>query len=576
MSKKSQKKGSAVRTETAVKSLLINQEDRDQLLSKHAATRRLTLTDRQRYDLEMLISGGFSPLQGFMTEEEYRSVVDTMHLPDGSLWPMPIVLDIDESREAVPAMGDDLILCDNFGNPLALMRVESIYKPQKEDEAERVFGTTDETHFGVGQLFHATGATYLGGPVTGITLPAYPDFIDMRHTPASLRELFKSRGWEKVVGFQTRNPMHRAHFEIVKRAAEEIGAKALIHPVVGMTKTGDIDYVTRVHSYKRVQESYAKEFAEVSLLPLAMRMGGPREALWHAIIRRNYGCTHFIVGRDHAGPGKDRQGKPFYEPYAAQDAVKEHEEELGITMVTPKEMVYVEERATYVPINEVAKTETIKNISGTEFREMLRRGDPIPSWFSFPEVVSEIRRLSVRDSSRGFVIFFTGLSGAGKSTVAERLHVLIRERAGREVTFLDGDVIRLNLSKGLGFSKEDRNTNIERIGFVAAEVARHGGIVIASAIAPYEAPRRANRERVSEVGTYIEVHVATPIAVCKKRDAKGLYAKAEKGEIKGFTGVDDPYEEPSAPEIVMDTSTKDPDMCALEIYGYLVNEGLLK
>ncbi len=534
---------------------------------------RLNLTDRQLYDLEMLLVGGFSPLEGFLTEREYESVTERMRLPDGTLWPMPITLDVPEDATYKP--GDEVVLCDKYGNPAAVLAISSVYRPDKTREARQVFGTEDLLHPGVWHLMKEAGPVYVGGIVRGVALTDRHDFRELRHTPAELRAWFRENGWERIVAFQTRNPIHRAHFEIMRRAAEAHGANILIHPVVGLTKEGDIDYITRVRTYKQIRENYLAERAKLALLPLAMRMAGPREALWHAIIRKNYGATHFIVGRDHAGPGKDSAGRPFYEPYAAQELAKRYESELGIAIVPMQEMAYVAELGEYVPADELQPQHTVKNISGTEFRRMLSEDLPVPEWFSFPEVIEELRRGAARSRKRGITIFFTGLSGAGKSTVANILYTKLLELQDRKITMLDGDVVRQNLSKGLGFSREDRDANIERIGFVANEITKHGGIAICSAIAPYEASRERNRALISKNGTYLEVHVATPIEVCKARDAKGLYEKAEQGILKNFTGVDDPYEVPRNPDIVLDTSNASPVECADKIIAALGEKRLL-
>lgn len=549
----------------------IDPQLRDYILAEGGSLQRIKLNQRQLCDLELILNGGFYPLNGFLVEEDYESVLKDMRLNDGNLWPIPITLDVPES--IVPSLGDRVILCNQEGKPLALMDVESVYQPDFEKEADLVFGTTDPVHHGVSQLSDQH-PTYIGGPVNGIELPYYADFPELRHTPQVLREQLKQRGWDKVIGFQTRNPMHRAHYEIVKEAAEEHNAKVLIHPVVGLTKTGDVDYVTRVRSYQALYNHYAKDFAIVSLLPLAMRMAGPREALWHAIIRKNYGCTHFIVGRDHAGPGKNSLGEPFYDPYAAQELVTKHEDELGIKLVTPKEFVYVDQEKKYLPIDKVETHHTTQSISGTELREMLNTGKVIPEWFSFPEVVQELQKKN-NDRQPGLCLFFTGLSGAGKSTVAHAVIQRLQEEYQLAVTLLDGDIVRENLSKGLGFSKEDRDTNILRIGFVAAEIVRHGGVVVCAAIAPYEETRQKNRTKINKNGNYIEIFLATPIEVCKQRDTKGLYAKAEQGLIKNFTGVDDPYESPSQAEIVIDTSDCSPQESVQVIMDYLLNNRLL-
>lgn len=532
---------------------------------------RIILNKRQLCDLELIGNGGFAPLTGFLTEEEYRSVVETMRLPDGSLWPMPVVLDV---RTTTHTVGDEVVLCDEYETPRAVMQITSVYTPDKVREAEMVYGTTDPAHWGVAYLFEKTGDTYLGGPVEMLSSPEHADFPELRHTPASLRAYFKEQGIERVLGFQTRNPLHRAHVALLERAASEHGAHILLHPSVGMTKDGDIGYVHRVKCYATICDKYFNQPATLSLLPLAMRMAGPREALWHALIRKNHGCTHFLVGRDHAGPGADKSGTPFYDPYAAQELALAHAEEIGITIVPVREFVYVPGREAHLPVDEVAEGEETDQISGTEVRRRLRAGEDLPAWFAFPEVVAELRRDETVAQRTGAVIFFTGLSGAGKSTIARRLaHAL--ESAGRMVTVLDGDVVRQHLSKGLGFSREDRDTNVERIGFVAAEIARHGGIAICAPIAPYAATRRVNRERVSAVGTYVEVFVDTPLSVCKERDVKGLYHKAERGLAKGVTGIDDPYEVPENAELVIDASLGTPEDAVATILALLKEKGII-
>ena len=551
---------------------LMSPDDAESLHERIAELPRIPVSGRQLFDLELLLNGGFSPLAGFMGRETYERVRDEMRLPSGELWPMPIVLD--RPRRDLEE-GQQVLLCDTYNKPLAIMTVTDVWEPDKEIEAARVYGTTDRDHYGVSYVMDRMGPVYVGGTLEGISLPEYEDFADLRFTPRQLRERFAERGSERVVAFQTRNPLHRAHFDIIRRAASDHDATALIHPVVGETKTGDIDYVTRVKAYRELHRHYLAETAELSLLPLSMRMGGPREALWHAIIRKNYGATHFIIGRDHAGPGKNAHGEPFYGDYDAQELVEQFRGELGIEVVPMKKVVYAEEEGAFIPENEITDRHTTRQLSGTEFREMLARGDEIPSWFSFPEVIEVLRRSVRVERSSGVTIFFTGLSGAGKTTIARTLTARLREEYEREVTLLDGDVVRENLSKGLGFSKEDRDTNIERIGFVAGEITRHGGLVVCSAIAPYRAAREANRRRVEAHGTYIEVYVATPLSVCRERDAKGLYEKADKGLIKNFTGVSDPYEEPVDPEITLHADERSPFEAADEIIHYLLDNNLL-
>ena len=534
---------------------------------------RLNLTGRQLHDLEVMLVGGFAPVTSFMNEADYNAVVETMHLVDGSLFPIPIVLDV--PKKSAYDVGDRILLCDPFGNPLATMEVTSRYTPDKQKEVRMVYGTEDTMHPGVQYVMSEMHEVYLGGTVTQIALPVRNDFKQWRRTPAELKALFKERGWDKVVGFQTRNPMHRAHFELVKRAHEKVGAPVLIHPVVGMTKPGDIDYVTRVRTYNVVHTKYGKDFTELSLLPLAMRMAGPREALWHAIIRKNYGCTHFIVGRDHAGPGKGSDGKDFYGPYDARDLAIQYADEIGITIVPSEELAYSKTRNAYVATNEVTGDDEIENISGTEFRRKLREGEEIPEWFSFKESIDILRDSVKKDPRPGLTVFFTGLSCSGKSTLAQLLLARLQELQDRDVTFLDGDVIRDHLSKGLGFSKEDRDTNVKRVGFVAAEVVRHGGIAICSLIAPYREARRYVRSMVEHYGEFVEVYVATSIEECARRDTKGLYEKAKKGLIKNFTGIDDPYEVPEAPELIAKTEENAPEALVDMIIDYLHSRGVI-
>ncbi len=536
----------------------------------------LDLSPRQICDTELLLNGGFSPLERFLGEKDYDSVLADMRLTDGTLWPMPITLDVSEAFAESIAQGDVIALRDLEGVVLATMTVEEMYRPDHAAEARAVFGTDDDTHPAVNQLLNYTGPVYLSGPIQGLDVPVHYDFKHLRHSPAEMRARFMKLGWRKIVAFQTRNPMHRAHQELTFRAAKMAEANLLIHPVVGMTKPGDIDHFTRVRCYEHLLKHYPEQTTDLSLLPLAMRMGGPREAVWHAIIRRNYGCTHFIVGRDHAGPGQDRNGEDFYGPYDEQDLVEKHQEELGIEMVPFKMMVFVENKAQYVPVDETAEDDKVLNISGTEFRRRLQEGLDIPDWFSYPKVVEELRKTHPPRSRQGFTVFFTGLSGSGKSTIANALMVKLMEMGGRRVTLLDGDVVRKNLSSELGFSKEHRDLNIRRIGYVASEITKNGGIAICAPIAPYASVRREVREVVSAVGGFVEVHVATPLEVCEERDRKGLYAKARAGIIKEFTGISDPYDVPENPEKRIDTIDTTPDLAAHQIIVKLESLGFIR
>ena len=531
-----------------------------------------SLTERQLCDLELIMNGGFEPLQGFMDQQDYDAVLDSMRLANGTLWPMPITLDVDQAFADSIKLGDKIALRDGEGVMLATLEISDKWQADKTREAKAVFATTDEKHPAVNYLMHQAGDVYLGGKVKMTSMPSHYDFTHLRLTPAELRDKFKKRG-DPVVAFQTRNPMHRAHFELTLRAAKQAGAHLLIHPVVGMTKPGDVDHYTRVRCYESILPSYPAGMAELSLLPLAMRMGGPREALWHAIIRKNYGCTHFIVGRDHAGPGNNSQGEPFYGPYDAQTLVAEHQDELGIIMVPFQEMVYVEDKKTYQPINEVENKQAILRISGTELRRCLREGQEIPAWYSYPNVVNELRRAYPAKHKQGLTLFFTGLSGAGKSTIANALLVRLMEKGDRPITLLDGDIVRKNLSSELSFSKAHRDLNIKRIGFVAKEISKHRGIALCAPIAPYHDVRREVREMITNVGHFVEIYVSTPLNICEDRDRKGLYAKARAGQIKHFTGIDDPYEVPENPELIIDTTKIEPDQAVQQIMSYLIQNG---
>ena len=534
------------------------------------------LTPRQLCDLELIMNGAFSPLTGFMTRADHERVCREMRLASGVLWPIPITLDV--SREFAERLGGAtrIALRDAEGVTLAVLDLEDRFEPDREREAREVFGTTDRLHAGVNYLLGKAHPVYLGGRVHALAAPHHYDFHHLRKTPRELRETFAKLGWRRVVAFQTRNPMHRAHLELTYRAAQIAEANLLIHPSVGMTKPGDIDHYTRVRCYEKLIAHYPEQTTMLSLLPLAMRMGGPREALWHAIIRKNFGCTHFIVGRDHAGPGKGADGKPFYGPYDAQDLVSRHQDELGIVMVPFQEMVYVQERAQYVPANEVAAGETVLNLSGTELRRRLHEGLDIPEWFTYPEVIEELRRTHPPRHKQGFTVFFTGLSGAGKSTLANALLVRLLELGTRPVTLLDGDVVRKHLSSELGFSKEHRNLNVQRIGYVASEITKNGGVAICAPIAPYAQARRAVREMIEAHGMFVEIYVSTPIAVCETRDRKGLYALARAGKIKEFTGISDPYEVPDDAEMSIDTSDVTPDEAVQRIILKLEALGLIR
>jgi sulfate adenylyltransferase len=534
------------------------------------------LTGRQICDLELLMNGGFSPLRGFMTRADYEGVCSSMHLANGVIWPMPITLDVTEDfAKTVKPGSTKIALRDPEGVMLAVLHVEEVWQPDRKAEAQSVFGSTSAAHPGVDYLLNKGNSWYIGGQVEGLQLPSRYDFKNLRLTPAELRNEFARMGWRRVVAFQTRNPMHRAHQELTFRAAKTVEANLLIHPSVGMTKPGDVDYFTRVRCYQLLLSKYPQGTVKLSLLPLAMRMGGPREAIRHALIRKNHGVTHFIVGRDHAGPGKDTDGKNFYGPYEAQELFKKHESEIGVTMVPFNMMVFLEDENKYVPDNEVKPGARVLNISGTELRSRLNEGRDIPGWFTYPEVVHELRRSYPPRHQQGVTIFFTGLSGSGKSTIANVLLTKFLEVGGRPVTLLDGDLVRKHLSSELGFSKEHRDINIRRIGYVASEITKNGGVAICAPIAPYDATRKAVRQMIEPNGGFILVHVATPVEVCEQRDRKGLYAKARAGILKEFTGISDPYEVPADADLVINTADLTAEEAAQEIILHLEQQGFI-
>lgn len=552
--------------------LVVSGEERQEVIERSKRLPSIKISSRALCDLELLATGAFSPLDRFMGKGDYERVLTEMRLQNGVLFPIPVTLPLDE--DALPSWGEQITLCDARNNTLAVMQIEEVFHWDPLREARLVLGTTDTKHPLVSEMM-GWGKVYVSGALKVIDLPNYYDFIDLRRTPAQVREALEKMGHANVVAFQTRNPMHRIHEELTKRATEEVNGSLLIHPVVGMTKPGDVDHYTRVRVYRALVENYYDQNNTLlSLLPLAMRMAGPREAIWHAIIRRNYGANHFIIGRDHAGPGTDSHGKPFYGPYEAQTMLEQYTDELGVKPIEFRNLVYLADEDRYEDETKVPEGAKIFSISGTQVRdEYLAKGKTLPEWFTRKETAEILQQMYPPRHKQGFCIWFTGLSGSGKSTTAEILTSLLLER-GRQVSLLDGDVVRTHLSKGLGFSREDRDTNILRIGFVASEIARHGGTVICAAISPYRATRNEVRKMV---GTehFLETFVDTPIEVCEQRDVKGLYARARRGQITGFTGVDDPYEAPLEPEITLDTVNYSAEENARKIIEYLEERGFL-
>jgi len=555
--------------------LVVTGAEREALIARAPKLPSLKITMRNLCDLELLATGGFSPLTTFMGKADYERVLHEMRLADGTLWPLPITLTANPAE--LPTVGEDIVLRNANNDTIAIMTLDEVYHWDAGTEAALAYGSTDSKHPMVSEMARWSKVC-ISGPLKVINLPKYYDFVDLRRTPAQVREILAGMGNENVVAFQTRNPLHRIHEELTKRAAAQVKGSLLIHPVVGMTKPGDVDHFTRTRTYKALVDNYySKDNTLLSLLPLAMRMAGPKEALLHAIIRRNHGVTHFIVGRDHAGPGNDSAGKPFYGPYDAQTLMTQHETELGVKMVPFEMLVYLPDEDRYVEEKDVPAGAKTLNISGTQVRDdYLAQGKLLPEWFTRPETAEILREMYPPKNKQGFCVWFTGLSGSGKSATTQVVTELLLER-GREIAILDGDVVRTNLSKGLSFSKEDRDTNILRIGFVAGEIVHAGGAVICAAISPYRATREEARKMVGE--NFVEIFMDTPVEVCEQRDVKGLYAKARQavadGKPMGFTGVDDPYEPPVSPELALQGAGVTPEENARKIVAYLEEQDFL-
>ncbi|MEW5733517.1 MAG: bifunctional sulfate adenylyltransferase/adenylylsulfate kinase [Thermodesulfobacteriota bacterium] len=534
----------------------------------------LSLTPRQLSDLELILCGAFSPLPGFMGREATGSVIKSMRLPDGTLWPVPVNLEIPEKRAEKIALGDKVALRDNEGFLLAVLTVSEKFIPSLGEEAELVYGTSDPNHPGVARLLSRAGCVALSGPLEGVQAPLHYAFRQLRHTPAEIRALFRKLGWRRAVGFHTSRPVHRAQHALTLAAMGRANAGLLLHPVAGRVRPDDMDTYARLRCYLSLARYYPHSSMILSLLPLSMRMAGPREALFHAIVRKNYGCTHFIVGPDHAGAGRDGGGRPYYPPEAARELCQTHSRELGLEILGFDFLSYSPEKSAFA---ENGPNDSADRASSeAEVAERLRRGENLPSWFSFPEVEEEIRRAHPPRSTAGFTIFCTGLSGAGKSTLAKLLYARFAEEGKRPVTLLDGDIVRKNLSSELGFSREHRDLNVHRIGFVASEITKNRGIAICAPIAPYRKTRREVRAGIEVYGGFIEVYVNTPLSVCEARDVKGLYAKARAGIIPEFTGVSDPYEPPERPEVIVDTTDMTPDEAAQEVFLYLTRAGYIR
>lgn len=540
-------------------------------------TLSLDLTPTQINDVEMLLTEAFYPLHGFLNQDDYESVLSNMRLVTGELWPLPITLDISSEFAKELQVGTTIALRDEEGVMLALMTVESIWSPDKTIEAEKVFGTNSLDHSGVNDLLHNKEAVYLGGKLEHVELPTHYDHRQYRHTPQELKQLFKKRGWQRIVAYHTHEPMHRLEQKITYQKACQLEANLLIQPIINTGQPNPFDDALRVRCYSHILSEYPEQTTFLSLISLNLRMAGPREALLHAIVRKNYGCTHFIINDDHASPQSTMQEQPFYNAQAAFLLARQHEEELGIKIVSLAQHVYVQERAEYSPVDSSQPHESHYSLSQNEFLRRLQNDLFIPEWFTFPNILSEIKSAYPPRHQQGFTVFFTGLSGSGKSTIANALRIKLLEKGGRPVTLLDGDVVRKNLSSELSFSKEHRDLNILRIGFVAKEITKNGGIAICAPIAPYNAIRFEVAKSIEPIGGYVEVYVSTPLEECEKRDRKGLYAKARAGLIKHFTGINDPYEKPKNPSLDLDTTHLSPDACAhkillkLEMLGFLKN-----
>lgn len=560
-------------------SLLVHFRHGESLREKSRACPAIDLNKRQLCDLELLLNRAFYPLSGYLDRDDYESVLESMRLGDGTLWPIPVCLDVEEKTALSLSSGQQVSLNDEEGFLLAVLTVRDIWQPDKQREALQVYGTDDGSrHPGVHHLYSQVGSWYVSGTVEGLNLPIHYDFKELRLTPADTHRLFAFNGWRQVVGFHTEEYLHCAHREMVLRAAREAGANIFLQPVVSFGQYGNLDHYTHVRCYQHIVQKFPSNMALVGLIPLANRLAGPREALWQAIIKRNYGCSHFIVADDQGDPfaspnGGDRQ--LFYPRQAAQELVQQFTPETGIKMVPLVRMVYVEDKAQYVPESQISEGMQVKQISSSELKRRLEYDLKIPGWFSYPEVVAELKRTYPPRAQQGFTVFITGLSGSGKSTLARVLLIKFLEMRSRPVTLLDGDIVRKNLSSELSFSRAHRNLNISRIGFVASEITKNGGIAICAPIAPYQESRLANRELISRYGGYIEVYMATPLAICEQRDRKGLYAKARAGKVAGFTGVSDPYIAPANPELTIDTTSISPAEAAQEVLLYLEEQGYL-
>ena len=568
---------SDMRISPYAESLLVHFRRAEDLKTESVRFASVDLGLRQTYDLESLLNRAFYPLQGYLGREDYESVLETMRLADGTLWPLPVCLDVDAELARKLEKGAPLAIRDTEGFMLAILHVEDVWRPDKSHEAQTVYGTDDPAiHPGVAALFEDVGEYYVGGRLEGLHLPMYYDFLELRKTPSDTQRIFAQSGWRNVIGFQTKGHLHCAHKAMILQAAREAGASIFVQPILGKPRPGDLDHYSLVRCYQEFVKQFPRNMMQVGMLSYAERFAGPREVLLQAMVRKNYGCTHFMVAEDQCDPFAETDRDGFYPSGAGQRALEEYQGEVGVVMVPQRRMVYVEERAQYIPRDEVTPSMAVKEISSAELRRRLENALDIPEWFSFPSVVEELRRCYPPCHKQGFTIFCTGLSGAGKSTLAKVLYVKFMEMRDRPVTLLDGDIVRRNLSSELTFSREHRDLNIRRIGFVASEITKNGGIAICAPIAPYPETRKAVRDVVSSHGGFVEVHMSTPLEICEQRDRKGLYAKARAGIIKGVTGVDDPYIPPESPELCIDTTEMTPTEAAQQVLLYLEEQGYIR
>jgi sulfate adenylyltransferase len=524
----------------------------------------LDLGWRQQCELEMLMTGAYSPRTGFMTRAQCVRVESDRQLDDGSFWPLPVTLASRQKIAAELKPGDRVALRDGEGFMLAVLTVSDVWDDDGAKPNEIEPNKTEPN-----KIWH------LGGAVEGVALPSHPDFASLRATPAELRALFARRGWRRVVAWQAHHPMHRAQFEFCLKSAIENEANLLLHPQVGGDITDAPGYFGLVRSFLAIRERFPAATTQLSLLPAPPREASVCALLLRAIVARNYGCSLLIAGGEHQADGNCRRGEDLTRAHADLP-VAELADKIGVQLIAYPRMVYVEDRAEHLPESEAPAAARLLTLSGEEFQRRMRAGLKIPDWFSFPEVLAELHRQSPPRERQGFTVFFTGLSGSGKSTLARALTARLMEMGGRSVTLLDGDIVRRHLSSELGFSKAHRDINVRRIGFVASEITKNRGIAICAPIAPYRQTRRDVRAMIEAAGGFVEIHVATPIETCESRDRKGLYAKARAGLIPEFTGVSDPYEVPENPELAIDTTHLGIDEAVQQVLLKLEHEGYLR